>query len=98
MSKMKPRIKISTVLFQFAIAIVFIGSGIFMLIRNLVIGGVYARTNQITGFGGWFLILFGLVFLVVAYFSLSPFSPIREFFEGDKSKRKYGQGNKNGNP
>jgi amino acid transporter len=94
---MKPRIKISSALFQFVIAIVFMGSGIFMLIRNLVVGGVYARTNQTSGFGGWFLMLFGLVFLVVAYFSLSPFSRMREFFEGNKSKGKSGRGSKNRN-
>ena len=85
---MKPRHKISDVLFQFVIAILFLGAGAFMLIRKLIVVGLRGRDNQPTGFGGEYLIFAGVIFLVVAYFSLSPFSPIREFLEGKRQKNK----------
>lgn len=85
---MKPRHKVADILLGFIIAAIFLCAGLFMLIRNLVASGVNSRNNQFTGFDGWFLLLFGIIFLAVSYFSLSPFSPMREFFEGNKRKGK----------
>ena len=62
-------------------AIYFIAGGVIMLRDDLVAFGVNSRTLSSSGFGGHLLILAGLIFLVVAYFSLSPFGKIRRFFE-----------------
>lgn len=56
--------------------------GIIMLVNDLVGYGVHYLTQQFTAGGGWLLILIGLILLGVSYFSLSPFSKIRKFFEG----------------
>ena len=41
-----------------------------------------------TAAGGHYLILFGIIFLLLSYVTLSPFSNIRAFFEGRKSIKK----------
>lgn len=71
-----------------AYAALFIIGGIFMIVKNLVAFGVNSRTLSPSGFGGHLLILIGCIFLVVAYYSLSPFSKVRRFFEGDSGKEK----------
>jgi choline-glycine betaine transporter len=64
-------------------------SGIWMLVNNKVAVGIHSRTFSASGYGGHFLILASLIFFVVAYFTLSPFSKIRRFFEeGKKQKSK----------
>lgn len=87
---MKPKTKLSDVFFQFIVALMLILSGVFLLIKKLVVGGIYSRNNQETGFGGWLLILFGVILLVVAYYTLSPFSKIRQFFEGNSKNKDRG--------
>ncbi|RIJ42476.1 hypothetical protein D1627_00990 [Pontibacter oryzae] len=79
---------------SFIMAIVFIIWGIKMIVYKLVAIGVNSRTLSPSGFGGELLILIGLIFLVVAYYSLSPFSKIRQFFEGDFKNRNKKKDNK----
>jgi hypothetical protein len=63
--------------------------GIWMIVVDRVAVGVSSRTFQPTGFGGHLLIFLGVVFYVIAYYSLSPFSKLREFLEGGwRGKRK----------
>jgi hypothetical protein len=79
----------------FFFAIVFIVAGITMISKNLVAAGVNSRTQSLSGFGGHLLILIGFIFLVVGYYGLSPYSKVRQFFEGSpirktgNRKRKY---------
>ncbi|WOK09627.1 hypothetical protein RT717_13355 [Imperialibacter roseus] len=63
--------------------------GIWMIVTNRVAAGSHSKTLQPTGFGGHLLLFLGVVFYIVAYFSLSPFSKLREFLEGGwRGKRK----------
>jgi hypothetical protein len=62
--------------------------GIIMISKDLVAVGVNSRTLSVSGFGGHLLILGGCIFLVVAYYTLSPFSKIRSYFEGGTKKGK----------
>jgi len=64
-----------------------------MMVYKLVAVGVNSRTLSPSGVGGELLILVGLIFLVVAYYSLSPFSKIRQFLEGDLKNRNKKKGN-----
>ena len=89
---MKQKTDLSDIVVDLIFAASFILSGVYLLVNRLVVGGTYARNNQVTGFGGWFLILFGVIFLIIAYYSLSPFSKIRQFFER-KSKTKQDKDN-----
>lgn len=75
------------------LAVVSIIWGIKMIVYNLVVVGVNSRTLSSSGFGGELLILLGLILLVVAYYSLSPFSKIRQFLEGDLKNRNKKKGN-----
>lgn len=59
-----------------------IGFGLYLTINNLVIVGMSSRTLQPTAKGGELFILVGLIFLVVTYYSISPFSRLRQFIEG----------------
>ncbi|NEM97516.1 hypothetical protein [Pontibacter burrus] len=70
-----------------SLSLLFIISGALMIINGAVAYGINSRTLMPTGFGGHYLILGGLIFLVVAYFSLPPFGKIRRFFE-ERMKRK----------
>lgn len=58
-------------------AILQIGSGIWLLTQNNNTVGINRLTRTFTAFGGEFYILGGLFFLVLAYFTLSPFSKLR---------------------
>lgn len=71
-----------------AYALLFIIGGIIMIAKDLVAFGVNSRTQMLSGFGGHLLILIGSIFMVVAYYSLSPFSRIRRFFEGGLENEK----------
>ena len=78
-----------TDLFVFlTLALQFIIGGIIMLSKDLVAVGVNSRTLSVSGFGGHLLILIGCIFLIVAYYTLSPFSKIRRFIEGGIGKGK----------
>lgn len=80
----------------FLLAIIFILWGIKMIATNLVAVGINSRTLFLSGFGGEYLILIGSIFLVVAYYSLSPLGRIRQFFEGSyKHRKKRYRANKN---
>lgn len=66
------------------LAVIFILSGVFMIVNNVVAVGINSRTLQSSAIGGWLLIFIGLIFLVVTYYSFSPFSKIRNLFEHRK--------------
>jgi hypothetical protein len=65
-----------------------------MLVNNLSVYGINRRTLMVSGYGGHLIILIGIISLIVTYYSLSPFSKIRNvgfsFFKkrrnGDKKK------------
>lgn len=69
-------------------SVIFILSGVVMIVNNTVAVGVNSRTLQSSGFGGWLLIFIGLIFLVVTYNSISPFSKIRNLFESQKKNNR----------
>ena len=69
------------------LAVLFILGGVTMEVKNQVAVGFSSRTKQFTAVGGYLLIFIGSVFLIVSYYSLSPNSKIREFFEGRISVR-----------
>ncbi|MCP2044891.1 hypothetical protein [Pontibacter sp. HSC-36F09] len=69
-------------------AIVLLGSGIWMIVNDLVAVGVHGKTLSASGYGGHLLILVSLIFFYVAYHCLSPFSKIRRFFEGGWRRKK----------
>lgn len=75
------------------LAVVLIICGIKMIVYKLGAVGVNSRTLAPSGFGGELLILLGLILLVVAYYSLSPFSKIRQFLKGDLKNRNKKKGN-----
>ncbi|MBS9525931.1 hypothetical protein KI659_18060 [Litoribacter alkaliphilus] len=82
----------STSFGMFLVSLLLMISGVVMVVRNLVAVGINSRTLQSSGFGGHYLILIGLVFLGVAYYSLSPFSrwrnlSIRKVIKKGKSKK-----------
>lgn len=85
--------KSSVPTFTLILSLLFIAMGVTMIAKNLVAVGINSRTLQPSGFGGALLILIGIIFLIVSYFSLSPFSKIRQFFEG-----KVGKGENNSLP
>ena len=71
------------------LGVIFFIWGILMLVKDLYGVNFRSRYMQYDAIGGELVILFGLVFVLVAYFSLSPFSKIRSFIEGGrKPKRK----------
>ena len=86
--KMKHKTKVSGVLATLILGFGFLICGVVMIAKDLVAVGINIRTMQESGFGGYLLLLIGIVFLIVTYFSLSPFGRIRKFFEDDSKKRK----------
>lgn len=91
-NSIKEKAKPYTVLFipSLLISVMLIFFGIYLIVNNLVMTGRNWRTLQPTAKGGELYILFGVVFLVVAYFNLSPFNRLRQYVEG-KSKRDKGK-------
>ncbi|SMD45744.1 hypothetical protein SAMN00777080_4409 [Aquiflexum balticum DSM 16537] len=83
-------------IFPLVLSVLFILLGGVMIVKDLAAYGVNSRTLKLSGLGGHLLILIGIIFLVVTYYSLSPFSWIRNidfnFFNrkrkenGDKKK------------
>ena len=67
--------------------VLLISTGALMLFFDIVNVGRSLLTQQQGTIGGTIVIFAGLLILIVGYFSLSPFSKIREFFEG-KSRTK----------
>ena len=70
-------------------SIVCIVAGIWMILNNKVGIGIDGLTQQLTSGGGPLLILIGFILLGVTYFSLSPFSKLRQFFEGSSKRKKH---------
>jgi hypothetical protein len=83
---MKFKTKIEDVLPTLLLGVFSLIWGIVMIAKDLVAIGIN-RTLQKTGFGGCLPILIGIVFLIVTYYSLSPYSRIREFFEKRRKKK-----------
>ena len=72
----------------FAYAIIFTGFGIYLIIRNKYTIGIDHLTQKGTATSGHYFLLFGLIFFVVAYFTLSPYSKVRGFFENRRKTKK----------
>jgi hypothetical protein len=70
------------------LSLLFIGVGLYLLIGNLIIVGTDARYPQPTANGGEMFLIVGLIFLIVTYFSLSPFSRLRQCIEGKTKLKK----------
>ena len=77
-------------LFYFVIGIIQIALGVLMILENVSIVGRDYLTQEGTVTSGYFLISVGLLIIWVGYYSLSPFSKIRKFIEGNifKSRKK----------
>jgi hypothetical protein len=75
------------VLALISLGTLFVIGGIIMIINRLVAVGVNSRTLKLSGFGGYLLILVGVIFLYVGYISISPFSKFRSFLEGGSKKK-----------
>jgi len=71
-------------LFCFIIGTLLIVTGVVMLVFDIVKVGRHYLTQQKGTIGGTIVILLGFLTGIVGYFSLSPFSKIREFFEGGR--------------
>ena len=84
---MKVKTKFMDVFPTLFLALVFIVTGVVMIVNDLVAVGINSRTLQRSGLGGWLLIFIGFIFLVVTYYSFSPFSKIRNLFEHRKKNR-----------
>lgn len=62
--------------------------GVIMIIKKMVGVGFRAMYAKNSGAGGELFIFVGIIFLVVTYFSISPFSKLRQFFEGSTRRKK----------
>ena len=85
---MKVKEDIWTSIAVFLGAIISISFGIWMIYNDKVGIGTHGLSQQQTGSGGELLILIGILFLVVTYFTLSPFSLIRKFIDKLFSRKK----------
>lgn len=68
--------------------------GLLMAILFFLIGMIWMQINRVVGIGDWrgigkltaagpaLFYLIGTIFLFVTYYSISPFSKFRKFFEG----------------
>lgn len=61
---------------------------LYLILGNLVATGSNLRGLQPTAKGGEYFIFIGLFFLIATYYSLSPFSRLRQFIEGKTRTRK----------
>ena len=80
--------RIWTTLAMLLLSLSFIGVGLYLLINNLIIVGTDARYPQPTANGGGLFLVVGLIFLIVTYFNLSPFSRVRKLIEGNTRFRR----------
>jgi len=71
---------------SFLLGAMSIVTGVVMVINHIVVAGINSRTLQYSGFGGYLLILVGIIFLIISYYSLSPYSKIRRFFNKRKKR------------
>ena len=76
-------------IFPLILSVLFVLLGSAMLTKELTAYGFNTRTLKLSGLGGHLLILIGIIFLIVSYYSLSPFGRIRNFnFTRFNRKRK----------
>lgn len=61
----------------FVVSSLLLLTGVVMLVNNLSAYGVNRRTLMVSGYGGHLIILISITSFIVAYYSLSPFSKIR---------------------
>lgn len=60
-----------------------------MIVKNISVYGTNRRTLMVSGYGGHLLILIGIISLIVTYYSLSPFSKVRNLdFNFFRKKKK----------
>ena len=71
----------------FFFGLLLLAVGVIMLVFDIQKVGQHYLTQQQSAVGGGFVIFVSIVIFIVAYYSLSPFSKIREFIEGNKSKK-----------
>ncbi|MEM9832382.1 MAG: hypothetical protein AAF944_17250 [Bacteroidota bacterium] len=84
---MKSKGNFESILVSLGFSLFFLVVGVKMIVEDKVAFG-YNRALQPSGYGGHLLIIAGIIFLVVTYFSLSPFSKFRQFFEGKPEVKK----------
>jgi hypothetical protein len=74
------------------VSILLLLTGGVMLVDNLLVYGINRRTLMVSGYGGHLIIMIGIISLIVTYYSLSPFSKIRNVhFNFFKKNRKGGK-------
>lgn len=76
-------------LFPLIMSIMFILMGVAMIVKGMVGIGINSRTKMVSGSGGHLLILAGIIFLVVTYHSISPFSKFRNLGKIFTKRRKH---------
>ena len=76
-------------LMPFIASVVCFFMGARMIANGLVAMGVNSRTKMISGFGGHLSILIGIIGLVVTYYSISPFSKLRNLGKMFTKRRKH---------
>ncbi|WP_158858911.1 hypothetical protein [Lunatibacter salilacus] len=81
--------KNETFVFPLIMSIMFILIGGAMILKGMVGIGVNSRTKMVSGYGGHLLILAGIIFLVVTYYSISPFSKFRNLGKMFTKRRKH---------
>lgn len=67
-----------------------------MLVNNLSVYGINRRTLMVSGYGGHLIILIGIISLIVTYYSLSPFSKVRNIDFNFFNRRRRRNSEKNG--
>ena len=72
--------------FSLTLTAIFMSWGIYMMFNGKYGVGVDGFTQQYTATGGELFLLVGLIFLLTTYYSLSPYSKIRNFFNSRKRK------------
>nr|MBI1229205.1 hypothetical protein [Cytophagales bacterium] len=76
-------------LFPLIMSIMFILMGGAMIAKGMVGIGINSRTKMVSGYGGHLLVLAGIIFLVVTYYSISPFSKVRNIGKMFTKNRKH---------
>lgn len=72
----------------FIIGSLLLVAGIIMLVFDITKVGNHYLTQQQSAVGGFFVIFISIIILVIGYFCLSPFSKLREFFEGTGKRKR----------
>ena len=75
-------------IFWFIISLLLILMGIYLIVEDKAILSRNQRFQKDTVYGGYFLIILGAIFSLVWFYTISPFSSFRKFFEGGKKQKK----------